>query len=494
MAQVPEEALRLSWFTQNGTARSVATGGAMTSLGGDATANIVNPAGLAFFKTSDFVISPAVQFGKNANNFRGTSNSNKNNTKFELGTSGIVLGGFGYRAKNSFALTVTQRAAFNHPVHYNGLNDYSSFAEALADEFAGSHLTIDQALNSPDISLTTKMAIYTYLVDTATVNGTKQVIARSEVGLLNQEHHSEIKGGITEITFGGAHELNKKFMVGGSFGIPIVKVDRDTYYKESDATGNNNNNFAYMAYREKYKLTGAGLNLRVGMIYRPKEYIRLGLALHSPDIFMLKESFDAGFAADLENLFNPNSGYDSVASTALTGGPLPDLRYTLYGPGKIIISGSYVFREVENIKRQKGFITADIEYTNYKWNLFAADEEETEETKAYYRPFNQAIDASYKGAFNFRIGGELKFRIIMARMGFAYYSSPYKDKALKANKMNLSGGLGYRNKGIFIDLTYAYRVTKDVNFPYRVNYPRANTFSTIKDKSHGVELTVGCKI
>ena len=54
-AQVPEEALRLSWRTQAGTARNQAIGGAMGSLGGDATANIVNPAGLAFFKTSDFI-------------------------------------------------------------------------------------------------------------------------------------------------------------------------------------------------------------------------------------------------------------------------------------------------------------------------------------------------------------------------------------------------------------------------------------------------------
>ena len=89
-----------------------------------------------------------------------------------------------------------------------------------------------------------------------------------------------------------------------------------------------------------------------------------------------------------------------------------------YTPGKIILSGSYVFREVENINRQKGFITADIEYVNYKWMSFGSTEEETEETKEPYKPFNDAIDAIYKSAFNFRLGGELKFKIIMARLGF----------------------------------------------------------------------------
>ncbi len=42
-AQIPEETIRLSWLTQNGTARNQAIGGAMGSLGGDATAALVNP-------------------------------------------------------------------------------------------------------------------------------------------------------------------------------------------------------------------------------------------------------------------------------------------------------------------------------------------------------------------------------------------------------------------------------------------------------------------
>ncbi len=494
-AQVPEEALRLSWRTQMGTARNQAIGGAMGSLGGDATANLVNPAGLAFYKTSDFLLTPAFQFGKGTNNFRGTTINGANQNNFGLGTSGFVFGGYGYKARNSFAITVTKVADFKQTLSYKGQNDYSSFAEPLADEFASSGLTIDQALNSNAISLPTKMALYTYLVDTATINGSKQVIARSEfTSLLNQEHLSEVSGGITEITFGWGNEINKKFMAGISLGIPIVKIDRNTYYRESDASGDLDNDFNYMAYRENFTLKGVGLNLKAGLIYRPKEYIRLGLALHSPDMMTLTETFNSGMAADLEKLFAPGSGYDSVASSTITGNTNEQYKYTTYTPGKIILSGSYVFREVENINRQKGFITADIEYTNYKWMKFSPNGEVTTETKAPFIPFNDAIDAIYKSAFNFRIGGELKFKIIMARLGFAYYSNPYKDKALKANKMNLSGGLGYRHKGVFVDLTYVHRINKDVNFPYRVNAPRANTFAKLKETGGNVLLTVGFKI
>ncbi|MEP7256931.1 MAG: aromatic hydrocarbon degradation protein, partial [Flavitalea sp.] len=57
-AQLPEDVIRMSYNTPSGTARNQALGGALGSLGGDITSLYVNPAGLGFFKTGEFVISP----------------------------------------------------------------------------------------------------------------------------------------------------------------------------------------------------------------------------------------------------------------------------------------------------------------------------------------------------------------------------------------------------------------------------------------------------
>src|SRR5215203_1850614 len=400
-SQSPEDALRLSWFQLKGTARNQAIGGAMVSLGGDATANHINPAGLAFFKTSDVFLTPGVQFGKSKSMFRETNSTGTGQTKFNLGTSGFVFGGFGQKAKNSFGITVTQQADFNYTTYYKGLNDYSSFAEPLADEFASSGLTIDEALlYNSSISIPTRMAIHAFIVDTATVNGSVQVIARSEnPSVREQESLIESSGGITEINFGWGSEVSKKFMAGLSLGINIINQERRTYFHESDATGNENNDFDFLTYDERFTLKGYGLNLRGGLIYRPKEYIRLGLAVHTPTWMPLKESINSGFAADVDNLFGPNDSYDSILSTdVIAAGQKIENNYTLSSPTKIMISGSYVFREVQDITRQKGFITLDIEYTNYKWMSYGPDEGETNtETKADYKPYNEAIDAVYKG-------------------------------------------------------------------------------------------------
>ncbi len=156
-----------------------------------------------------------------------------------------------------------------------------------------------------------------------------------------------------------------------------------------------------------------------------------------------------------------------------------------------MLSGSYVLSETEDVRQQKGFITADVEYVTYKSNKFRNAEDYDD--NGYYDEINATMKNYYKNAFNFRVGGELKFTTIMTRLGFAYYGSPYADKELKANKMFISGGLGYRNAGIFIDLTYVHGLHKDVNFPYRLP-DKANTFATTKGGGGNVMLTFGFKI
>jgi hypothetical protein len=81
----------------------------------------------------------------------------------------------------------------------------------------------------------------------------------------------------------------------------------------------------------------------------------------------------------------------------------------------------------------------------------------------------------------------------MFRAGGAYYSNPYKDANLKSNIMQASGGLGYRNHGVFVDLTYVHTMAKDVNFPYRIE-DKPNTFAEQNNTRGNVVLTVGFKL
>ena len=67
-----------------------------------------------------------------------------------------------------------------------------------------------------------------------------------------------------------------------------------------------------------------------------------------------------------------------------------------------------------------------------------------------------------------------------------------KEAELKANRMILSGGLGYRNKGVFVDLTYAHSFNKDVDFAYRLA-DKANTYAVVKNQRGNIVVTLGFK-
>jgi hypothetical protein len=493
-AQLPEDALRLSWTTPSGTARHQAIGGAMVSLGGEITSTFANPAGLGMYKTGEFVLSPGFGFLNGKGSFRGTDAKADNLSRFHFGTSGFVIGSsnkYSRWTSRAFSIAVNKTANFNSTVYYKGLNDYSSFAEPLANEFASSGLTIDQALNSPNISLLTKMALYTYLVDTASVNGSTQVIARSELaGVVNQENKVITRGGVTEIAFGFGANMDDKLYLGFGFGLPIVNYEKETTWREEDANGTGNNEFAYSTYKETYTSQGVGVNARFGLIFKPVQQFRVGFAIQTPSLYGLKDRLRSELTTDIDTATGSVKVF-TVNATELTGGDDPRPEYDLNTPWRLALSGSYVIHEVEDVTKQRGFITADVEYVGYGKAKFKAAEENGSNNQ--YNDLNTAVDNIYKGAFNFKVGGELKFNTIMGRLGFAYYGNPYEDSNLKGSRMFLSGGAGYRNKGMFIDLTYVHSLQKDVNFPYRVDAPRLNTFANVRENMGNILLTLGFK-
>src|SRR6476646_6254673 len=104
-AQEPADALRYSWTVPGGTARNQAIGGAMGSLGGDISATFVNPAGLAFYKTGDLILSPKFNFGKNKSTYYDRTEKEPF-SKFTWGTTGFVTGlGSDYRKTKNVALS-----------------------------------------------------------------------------------------------------------------------------------------------------------------------------------------------------------------------------------------------------------------------------------------------------------------------------------------------------------------------------------------------------
>lgn len=494
-AQEPADALRYSWLTQNGTARNQAIGGAGVSLGGEFSSLFINPAGLGFYKTSEFVLTP----GYSLKNFNSTykSNSEKSNdNNFNLGASGLLISSpTPDRPIRSFtfAIGVNRIADFNKNIYYKGNNSTSSYSEKYLEELINDNATDpNQALQ--DYPYGSSEALQTYLINPTYNSDSSQVTGYSSVanptyGLI-QENTIHTSGGITQFSLGCGLSLKDKWFFGGGLNFTFLNYYRDAQYKESDASGNANNNFNYFEVNETLHTNAIGGNINLGAIYKPSEDVRLGLSFQIPTNYeSAKDDYNVTVITDLEGY--GGAGIKQQSATDLNNGQLLESKYNLNTPLKIAAGASYVFHDAADVKNQKGFITADVEYVNYKGANFKAIDNTDAVSKDYYTSLNHAIDNIYKNAFNARIGGELKFNTYMLRLGGAYYGNPYKNE--NANLYKMSGGVGYRNKGIFIDLTYVYTLSKDIHYPYLLQ-DKPNIPATIKNTGGNIIATIGFKI
>jgi hypothetical protein len=271
-----------------------------------------------------------------------------------------------------------------------------------------------------------------------------------------------------------------------------MNYSRNMTFTESDATGNTNNDFGFSTYNEIYDSKGVGVNAKLGAIFRPINSWRIGLAVHTPTLYAITDNISAKMVTNTDkyNSSNPEISVTSAALDQASGTNPGTVKYDLVSPWKFIASGSYVFEESEDVTKQKGFVTADIEYVTNNGSHFNSADNTSDNN--YFSSVNSTIKSYYKSSFNFRLGGELKFNSIAARAGVAYYMNPYRQSELKADRLILSGGVGYRNKGVFIDLTYVQDFTRDLNFPYRLA-ENANAFASLKESIGSIFMTVGFK-
>lgn len=493
VAQEPADALRFSWTVPGGTARSQAIGGAMGSLGGDITATFVNPAGLGFYKTGDVVITPKLFFGRAKGEYFDRTEKSKQN-KAGWGTTGFVTGmGSSYDNRKNVAISLAynRSADFNSSVSYGGTNNLSSLSQQYVDELNSSGRR--DSTVTYQFPYGSSLAFNTYWIDPV-YDGSGKVTGfqtKFPAGTpLLQQQQIVSRGGVNEFALGIGASLSENFLIGGSFSVPVLNYSRTTYFREEDPTTDATNGFNFAEVDENVTTKGVGLNARLGLIFKPVEYLRFGLAFHTPTVYSLKDVYDISITTDADA-----GEVLTDYLTDYTDGQPAEFSYVLTTPYRAIASASYVLREVADVTKQKGFITADLEYVNYSSASFTPEDETITDTdtRDYLESLNTAIDYAYKPTFNFRVGGELKFTTLMVRAGAAYYGNPYRNSNDgKGRRLNLSGGLGYRNKGVFVDLTYVHALTRDVHFPYRLeSAPYAG--ATIRSGVGNVVATVGLK-
>lgn len=499
-AQDELDALRYSRLTTGGTARTQAIGGAAGSLGGDITSTHVNPAGLGFFRTSEVVITPGFFFRTNKYNYLGTA-TDEQKSGFMMGNAGIVFGmpthGNSKWRNVAFSIDYNRLADFNNKLYIKGVNTRTSYTDRWVERLnnkGGTMVPLNTAAEFDPLGAS--LAFNTYLIDAKITNGVLQnyftsVNPTNPGGILQQDQVSE-KGGYREVSLGLGSNYDDKLYLGLSLNFPTLHYERVRTFGEDDLSGDKNNEFAFFEHTDRLKTDAVGFNAKLGAIYAPSPNIRLGLGFHTPTWLGLKDASTATVLVNTEN-YQPDGKSERYQNTEdLTNGLPVEYEYNLRTPWRALASGSYIFGTHEDVSKQKGFITADVEYVNYAAMKYSFNKSGSQDDRALATRLNNSISNLYQGAVNVRVGGELKFTVLAVRAGFAYYGNPYKSSSVDASMKKISGGLGYRNKGFYADLTYVHTLQKDRYTPYTLK-EAAYSSASVDASGGAVMMSVGFK-
>ena len=475
-AQYAEDALRFSRTFPGGTARIMGMAGAQNALGADISSLVGNPAGLGFYRSSDFSISPTLRFNTTESKAFGNLSSEKRD-QLNIGSLGFTVTQLnqdysGADVQNgwvsyTFGFGMNRTNSFFENRYFSGTNSNSAIGNYFAEIANGR-----DASAFPDTNVTSleDMAWYGYVIDFDTVSNS---FIRVGNGSVRQTQADQIEGSQNEWTFAFGANYSNTLYLGASIGLGTVRYERVSKFTESDIN-DPLYNLQNVTLNDRLTVDGSSFNIKIGAIVRPTDFVRVGLSMQTPDYYNLDESY----VTDLSSVANPtgnaveNFRYNSLEYL---------FQYKLRTPFRYNAGLAFIFNKL-------GLISADVELVDYSNNRLSAGGDFAD----FGPEQNGVIQNLYKSAYNVRIGAEGKLGPFSIRGGYARYGDPTTSTKIDLSRNILSGGIGYRQSDYYFDLAFVNQQHKNIYSPYFLNNgsePQIeNTVNT-----NSVILTVGTR-
>lgn len=512
-AQSAVDAYNLSQSDLRGTARFMSMAGAFTALGGDLSTLSQNPAGIGVYRKSE--VGVTVDFNMTNSNVSTSAGDFKENHTH------VYCNNFGYIGSINLGRSSTLRtfnwgasynrvASFDRTFHigegsgssYYGPSISTSLSNYIASftNYTPGELNAYQDNYNPyqdsDADWLSILAYNSYLINPNSNGGYnglwRQGQSSGDMGAWVRE-----RGQIDEynLDFGG-NVLDVVYW-GIGFGITSLNYTQEADYDEkvydaripnASATGTQTGD-AYFNLMNNKRLTGTGYNVKLGVIVKPVNELRLGFAIHTPTYYNLSQNFDAA------TNFDYSSGYDNMNEYTDYG----YFDWKLRSPWRMMIG-------VAGVIGGRGIISLDYERDAYD-NLKISDRG----INYNYGPENQDIKNYYQGSNTIRIGGEYRVTpSISLRAGYSYVTSNVKTAAengsteiytsgtnpayvLNKDTQYITLGAGYRYKAFYADAAYVYKNRKSTYHAF-TDYEgvKAPSFD-LTDTNNNIVISVGLK-
>jgi long-subunit fatty acid transport protein len=243
------------------------------------------------------------------------------------------------------------------------------------------------------------------------------------------------------------------------------------------------------------KVDGTGIGAKLGIVIRPIEALRIGLAVHTPTYYSMVYTYSASLSSAALSAGDNPYGWDVINGYVYADEYTPILkdhgedRWDFTSPTRLLAGISYAIGPY-------AIISADYEYSAYR----ALGWDGTPTDTGYS---NATIHSSLKGThsvrggieakpapwLSLRVGGGFRSSVLNSNYDIVAFSEPVADKLWYA-----SAGLGFRlGQVTSIDVAYQYRNTRYSDYyTFRTqlgNTPNESPLYGLDILNHNVAVT-----
>lgn len=489
-AQSLTDAVRLGSTDIGGTARYRAMGGAFGAIGGDMSCMGDNPAGMAIYRgTSELSITPHLTMSSSNTSLRGISGPSADKTQFALSNLGVV---FSFKTDGS-----------NHLVNFNlGLGFLRK-----ADNFR----------RYRTLNMTPSTRFDQYITSLFNAGGDDEPLVQlgqtGNGGCAVFWYNKNQDMGYTTINEGiGATQAMEvreqtrmdEYQISGSFniddtfyaGITLSITDMNSMVESTMEETYQTSQSQFMNYNNRLESRGTGFNAKLGVMFRPVDQLRLGVAVHTPTWTHVKETYEGRMFT--ESCVKNPAYYDPES-----------WEYGYRSPWEVQVSAATVLarRAIISAEVDWRFMTSMGYYESSNYRLQGGD--------GFFDLVNDASSNFCKTQLTLKVGAEVNIvKGLSVRGGYAYKTSPYKDEALNGTvnaasqydlyyggtkvdystigaQQYISGGLGYRKGKFGVDMTYVRRIVdgKTAAFPANLTNVKSDVMD-LKTSTNTFDITL----
>lgn len=553
-AQSAMDAYTLSQTQLRGTARFLSMGGAFGALGGDLSTLNQNPAGIGVYRSSEIGATLDIDFQRSTLQNTGNPQGDYTDTQTRA-----ACNNFGY--VGTAALSSSVMPYFQWGVTYNRVNSFerayrgyfpkldTSWTNYVAS-VSGGNAAADLWGNDDydpffqsDVPWISALAFNSYLIsENPGYNPNEDYPQYLGLYQNGSEANADIqvreKGYVDEYSINLGGNFANMVYWGLGFGITDLSFTRWSYYSEqvSDARVpsevdpstqqplGHTTGAAEWGIENYQQMSGTGFNVKFGLIFKPINELRLGLAVHTPTWYALNFSQSAWTDYDLwwidRYMVDGQQYADEVHTSNYSGQPYStDNPYASTGDGYFSRHMKTPWRLMASAAGVIGgrfILSADYVYEAYPSMTFSNDYGEmldvTNDVKQYYQPshelrlgaeFRVTPRFSVRAGYNYKSTGAKQ----TARDGFDYvYTTGTQTLyTFDGDRQNVSCGLGYRFGGFYIDAAYIHSTQTNTwsaftAFPRSANAEYALDGSAVsgpraklRDTRNHLVLTLGYK-